>query len=951
MRALAATKALAALQQLGGDDFADNASTTGAVAVGGSTTGRIEEVTDSDWFAVQLVAGQTYQFDVGGIGGDPLVDPVARLYDAAGNLLVFDNHSGPGLDAQITHTAATAGTFFLQVNEAGLDATGDYQVSLQQLGWDPAAGVGTTLFTMNFVNSEAAPSTGLVKFGVSFQEGQVATGEVPRVRSAGGSASYRTRFINEVRHPDGSLKFCHLVVDLGALTSSQTLSNLEVYSQAVSLGGASPIDPWVFFNSETDTATVDVENHSGSASGALPDRAYNLKTALATTTRRTIFNQNDLYTDGVVWQQEPGGEHLTAEFYFNIWTPGTDVGGVELAPVMSQHWLQNNPFGGGTNKERRNYDATIKWGATTLNTHTGLAHAYHNQWVGVRQTADAQRARPHWVDFGTARPTVRVIYSDEALDNFYITGILPPIDYNETFDAGAWSTSYAPLFEQDMSRNPNATGAHPERGLIPDPMARLLADQSEARQYQARINAHAGLTSPIHNRDHRLSDAGDVSNGLVPPTFDELSPGTFSYTGLGPEAIFVKKSGSVLTFSAPNGGAGRCTEPDEAHISDYCGTSWIMEGEQYMLAALLDTADFTMRRGNWNDLDHDTRLYFYTESTTRRANLSIPNTLFGHLPDYRAQPRNWVPNIVGVAYATCPDANRHKPMFDNVIANSAQYFDIALNGDGGSYAGFPAAHKSFGVLYSSDSRSSFWNLAFTAMSLYRLANAASGANKTAFLAAAHQSAQPLVRMVEQDKFFAFQTYRAGWLQNETTFEDYLPTDGSWLLFPVSIAAATDVLTIEDALETGYGLTAGDRVYFSTRSAESTAALPSEVSLGTVYYVQNVSGSTFQLSTDVGGSSIVNFTSDYATSGTGVNLYIDPADYSDIYATVGASGSALPNDDDYLPICEAAIDMAWANNHPNLTSTAYSAFKTWAAPLPHAAYGPWAMDGTLIRALP
>ena len=69
------------------DDYSANVQTTGAVAVGGSATGTIETAHDQDWFAVELVAGRTYQFDLGGSpsGGGTLSDTFLRaIYDSEG---------------------------------------------------------------------------------------------------------------------------------------------------------------------------------------------------------------------------------------------------------------------------------------------------------------------------------------------------------------------------------------------------------------------------------------------------------------------------------------------------------------------------------------------------------------------------------------------------------------------------------------------------------------------------------------------------------------------------------------------------------------------------------------------------------------------------------------------------------------------------------------------------
>ena len=48
------------------DDYADDTSTTGTVAVGGFATGRIEVEKEEDWFAVELLAGVEYRIDLRG---------------------------------------------------------------------------------------------------------------------------------------------------------------------------------------------------------------------------------------------------------------------------------------------------------------------------------------------------------------------------------------------------------------------------------------------------------------------------------------------------------------------------------------------------------------------------------------------------------------------------------------------------------------------------------------------------------------------------------------------------------------------------------------------------------------------------------------------------------------------------------------------------------------------
>ena len=81
-----------------------------ALTVGSSVTGNLEEYGDSDWFAITLEAGATYQFDQ--IGP---YDAFLYLRDSSGNLITYDDQSGPGAinDAQIIYEATQSGTYYL----------------------------------------------------------------------------------------------------------------------------------------------------------------------------------------------------------------------------------------------------------------------------------------------------------------------------------------------------------------------------------------------------------------------------------------------------------------------------------------------------------------------------------------------------------------------------------------------------------------------------------------------------------------------------------------------------------------------------------------------------------------------------------------------------------------------------------------------------------------------
>ena len=70
------------------DDYSESIHTAGEVTVGGSAAGNIETAGDRDWFAVELVAGRTYQIDLRGspTGDGTLSDTfLRRILDAEGN--------------------------------------------------------------------------------------------------------------------------------------------------------------------------------------------------------------------------------------------------------------------------------------------------------------------------------------------------------------------------------------------------------------------------------------------------------------------------------------------------------------------------------------------------------------------------------------------------------------------------------------------------------------------------------------------------------------------------------------------------------------------------------------------------------------------------------------------------------------------------------------------------
>ena len=131
------------------DDYAAGTGTTGAVAVGGSATGRINYADDRDWFAVELEAGKSYQIDMRGstTGHGTLYGPdLIGIHDAAGDLIfgTWARDGGVGVypNSRVTFTATNDGTYYVEA--AGNDnRTGTYTLSVTHLTDDYAAGTDT----------------------------------------------------------------------------------------------------------------------------------------------------------------------------------------------------------------------------------------------------------------------------------------------------------------------------------------------------------------------------------------------------------------------------------------------------------------------------------------------------------------------------------------------------------------------------------------------------------------------------------------------------------------------------------------------------------------------------------------------------------------------------------------------------------------------------------------
>lgn len=118
--------------------------TIGEVAVNNPVTSQLETGGDADWFRIDLVQGNRYQFDLSGTGGSAaLSDPLLRLHHN-GQLVAENNDGGSGLNPRIIFTASVTGSYYLEAASPALQS-GEYQLSATNLSQPVAANRGASL--------------------------------------------------------------------------------------------------------------------------------------------------------------------------------------------------------------------------------------------------------------------------------------------------------------------------------------------------------------------------------------------------------------------------------------------------------------------------------------------------------------------------------------------------------------------------------------------------------------------------------------------------------------------------------------------------------------------------------------------------------------------------------------------------------------------------------------
>jgi hypothetical protein len=116
-------------ERLPRDNVGNSTSTGGRVTAGQSLEGSLDFPSDSDWYRIRLVEGQSYRFTLNASGDTPVDDPLIRLHDARGTELAVDDDGGDGLNSYLEFTAPSTGNYYVEATSFGGQATGGYTLA------------------------------------------------------------------------------------------------------------------------------------------------------------------------------------------------------------------------------------------------------------------------------------------------------------------------------------------------------------------------------------------------------------------------------------------------------------------------------------------------------------------------------------------------------------------------------------------------------------------------------------------------------------------------------------------------------------------------------------------------------------------------------------------------------------------------------------------------------
>lgn len=266
------------------------------------SSGRIEQLGDSDWFRVNVSQSGSYAFDaVGNVPGAAsnagrLSDTTLALYDANGVQLAFNDDSASTLNSHLDFSLTAGTAYYAAVRAYGNYSTGDYTLRLQSAG-AAASTVSVESWGSSQQNEGNSGTTPFV-FRVGRTGGNTAATVDWAITGSGGNPATVGGTANDfVGATSGTVSFgaTDFVLFVTVAVAGDTLAEAnESFALTLSNALGMTLDPRqssaaaTILNDDVDASNDDfADNASGTspAVGALAFGANNLATASGTVDR------------------------------------------------------------------------------------------------------------------------------------------------------------------------------------------------------------------------------------------------------------------------------------------------------------------------------------------------------------------------------------------------------------------------------------------------------------------------------------------------------------------------------------------------------------------------------------------------------------------------------------------------------------------------------------------
>ncbi|MGD9613856.1 MAG: hypothetical protein AB7H90_01515 [Alphaproteobacteria bacterium] len=825
-------------------------------------------------------------------------------------------------------------------------------------GTPAAAAPSGEVTTFQLVETEGAASPGFKRFGLVFADGDVPVGS--RVKLQRGGADIAAQFDNRSswQWTGGSLRTCSACIRDTDFSASES----RTFSVIVESGA---FDDTSALNLATALAGTDyrVEFTSmiGLTTGAFADHVSSLNTLAAVSARVEKYESGPVCDSWKVFGYASNGgvehAHLKTIWYLSCWK---DAGGSivrrEIGCVMSQdHWEISG-------KEKLEYVATLKDGATTIETYTGaftsggtrigyVEHVYQGQWMTVRLQDDNNHATRHWR--GGSQPTL--LYKPDRV--YWVNSkMVPPINLTKSyqpdaiwtapFDTPSGGTIYQSYMYQPCSSQAHRTdidgpGGYMGRGMITGTDSIAFTVPTPLNVRLMRVNAFAGLGFPYHRRSPE-------NTLMVPIMRDERGAATpasysdFTADGLPPARLTASRLNEGGFSPLPSSGdfpqwtvgsMRMIPSANASHAVNYSQFCYLYEGERYMLEAVLDIGINVLQQQT--SLGHNPTMNWVQDGVVIYP--GTPSLNWHGIGGLRSGANHRSVGFAAMLMSTLlsvPDNDKHYNFLIHYITHNARFVAEHPQYVPASDNGYWSPFGAFGV----EGPVSFYE-SLIAQGFYLLYERTGDER---WKATAERVAKTPISFAAQDRVgavkHAYSVNRpntgANW--DATTndyFDRYFGLSDESSGTGIHISSATNVLTLSVINMRAQGripFANGDRAVVSTKNRIGIAkTVPTELTLGTFYYLGDVDNAanggagSFRLYRDPELTDLVTFGSDYTSVWMAWDhqLANDPA----------LQGQPV-NADDYTHMARGAVVLAMRNNHPLVSQLLLDRYDEFTTPV-------------------